>query len=154
MLYFCIFILFRYTFCSKVLNNRICQSMCPYVHPSIIFFLRNYIHFVAILYEVGLLKDEKIQNTKWPFFTKNHKKVGIFFEPVHPIFLKLGSQVERGQASEMFQADFLIKPLIPLIPLNPLKNQVFPLFFRLVHQNCPIFGTNVNLDNTYLLAMF
>ena len=29
----------------------------------------------------------------------------------------------------------------------------FPLFFGLVHRNCPIFGTKVNLDNTYILAM-
>ena len=29
----------------------------------------------------------------------------------------------------------------------------FPLFFRLVHQNCLIFGTKVNLDNTYTLAI-
>ena len=29
----------------------------------------------------------------------------------------------------------------------------FPLFFRLVHRNCLIFGTKVNLDNTYTLAI-
>ena len=30
----------------------------------------------------------------------------------------------------------------------------FPLFFRLVHQKCLSFGTKVNLDNTYTLAIF
>ena len=30
----------------------------------------------------------------------------------------------------------------------------FPLFFRFVHRNCPIFGTKVNIDNTYLLEIF
>ena len=29
----------------------------------------------------------------------------------------------------------------------------FPLFFRLVHRNCLIFGTKVILDNTYTLTM-
>ena len=53
----------------------------------------------------------------------------------------------------MFQVDFLNKPLIPFNPINPLKNRFFPLFFGFVNQNFLIFGTKVNLDNTYTLAI-
>ena len=31
--------------------------------------------------------------------------------------------------------------------------RLFPLFFRLVHRNCLIFGTKVNLGNTYTLEI-
>ena len=48
----------------------------------------------------------------------------------------------------------LISEISPnLTPLFPLKMRFFPLFFKLVHRNCLIFGTKVNLDNTYTLAI-
>ena len=40
----------------------------------------------------------------------------------------------------------------PLFFLKRLKNEVFQLFFRLVHWNCLTFGTKVNL-NTYTLVI-
>ena len=49
---------------------------------------------------------------------------------------------------------FFGKILIPLILLKRLKNEVFPLLFRLVHRNCLLFGTKVNLGNTYPLAIY
>ena len=37
--------------------------------------------------------------------------------------------------------------------VNPLKNEVFPTFLRMVHRNCLIFGTKVNLVNHYTLEI-
>ena len=48
---------------------------------------------------------------------------------------------------------FLIPSNPLLILLKRLKMRFFPLFFWLVHRNCLIFGTKVNLDNTYTFAI-
>ena len=51
---------------------------------------------------------------------------------------------------------FFISFLYPLIPLNPLKKAKkwgFLVFFRMVHRNCLIFATKVNLGNTYTLQV-
>ena len=51
-------------------------------------------------------------------------------------------KVEKGRTSPL-----------ALILLKRLKNEVFPLSFRLVQRSCLIFGTKVNLDNTYTLEI-
>ena len=40
-----------------------------------------------------------------------------------------------------------------LMDTSGLKMRFSPLFCRLVHRNCQIFGTKVNLGNTYTLAI-
>ena len=42
---------------------------------------------------------------------------------------------------------------MPLNPPKKLKRRFFQHSFRLVHRNYLIFGTKVNLDNTYTLAI-
>ena len=79
-------------------------------------------------------------------FVRSFVRHAFSRKPFITFFLKLGSYIEHGTAAKMFQADFLNKPLILF---NPLKNEVFRLFFGLVHQNCLIFGSKGNLDNTY-----
>ena len=76
-----------------------------------------------------------------PFWSLHHRWMDLWIHPrssvcpyrgiwetVRYFFLKLDSYIEHGYATKMFQADFLNKPLIPL---NSLKNEVFPTFIRI-----------------------
>ena len=81
----------------------------------------------------------------------------LLFRLVHRNCLIFGTKVnlDNTYTLEIFKLfyKFLIPSNLPLILLKGLKTRFFPLFFKFVHQKCLIFGSKINPDDTYSLAI-
>ena len=91
----------------------------------------------------------------WKSRDPARRLVQLFFRLVHWNCLIFGTKVNLGNTYTLQVLNVFDQFLIPSNPPKKAKKMTFSrFFFRLVHRNCLIFGTKVNLGNTYILEVF